>query len=410
MKANPVLLKAIAGGVLVAGAAAAYTVAQAPAKPADLSTVRALSSKLQGQPAETETTLSVPQLNPGPGPQVPVRPQPAVKPVAPPKPAAAPKPEPAPKAPEKTPAPAPAPAPVPESPVKNIALVGVTHTDQRATAWLVDTSSNQREEAAQGASAFGFTIKNVEDDAVVLERAGQDYTVRMGEKQVQVASADPVSTTPDAGGDFGGGFGNGRGRRGGFGQNGFGGGGFGQNGFGGRSRGFGGFGGRSFGGRGFGGGGSTSGGSGGSDSAMVFGGGNSGSSGFQGRGFQSGSRGGRGGFSGGGGGGYSGGGFSGGGGGGFQGFQGRQGGGSNPFSSASTGTASTSNPQTARRNGSTLAGGFGGGGSDAPAPITNPQTQRRLGTSSANQPAFGQQQQQGGGYGQGRMQTGVQRR
>lgn len=383
MKANPVVLKAIAGGVLAAGAAAAYSVAQVPAKRSDLGTIRALSSRLQSQPAAPETSLSVPELLPAGGPQVTPKPQPSPRPVRPSGARPAPRPAPTPAKPAEKPEVA-TPAPAPESPVKNIALVGVTHADERDTAWLVDTSSNERESVAEGGQAFGFTIKDVEEDAVILARDGQDYTVRLGEKQVYVASADPLSE----GADFGQGMNQGRGRRDR--------GGFGGQGGARRNGGPGGWNRGSFGGRG----GRNRGGFGGNDSAIVFGGGSAGSSSFGNRSGFSGNRGGypssnrgssaRGGF--------GGSGFSGGGG-----FSRGQGGSSNPFSSASNGAGTTSNPQTARRNGSTYSGGIGGT-TTAPEPITNPQTQRRLGTSSANQPAFGQQQQQYGGFNQGRGQ------
>lgn len=379
MKANPLVLKATAAGVLLAGAAAAYAVGQAPVQRADVSQVKALASKVQSLPVSADDNLSVPPLPvPAAPPAVadkavmrfsaPILPPGRSFAAAPVKPVTHVKPE--------APAP-PAPPAVPDSPVKNIALVGVTHADNKNSAWLVDTSNSNKETVSQGERAWGFTVKDVQDDEVTLERSGQDYVIRMGDKQVQVAEASfTAAPGEDGSGDFGDGQGQGRGRRNrSGGQNG----GFGRNG-GGQNSGFGNRG--NFGGGNRGGGGATN--SAGA-SPMIFGGGQNGGGGFGNRGSFGGGNNYRrqasagGGYTGGGGGGY-------GGGGGNTNFRTSQGG-SNPFSSASS-AGSTSNPQTARRSGASLVGGATG--TSAPKAITNPQTQRRLGTTSSNTPAFGQ--------------------
>jgi hypothetical protein len=252
--------------------------------------------------------------------------------------------------------------------VKNIALTGVTHENGQDMAWLVDVSSHDRTTAEKGESAFGFTIKEIQPEAVLLSRGTDEFLVRMGDKQVPVVYVASADTSGDDGGGFGGfgGFGGpgGRGGFGGGGRGGFGGfGGAGRGGFGG----FGGFGGRGgFGGGGFGGGNFGGGGGGGFSGASTSSntGGNRGGGGgnFGGGGF--------------GGGGFGGGGFGGFGGGGF---------GGNRSTTTTAANQPTSNPQTARRRGSRLTG-------DAtpmptPAAISNPQTQRRNGSTSG--PAFG---------------------
>lgn len=252
--------------------------------------------------------------------------------------------------------------------VKNIALTGVTHENGQDMAWLIDVSSHDRQTAEKGESAFGFTIKEIQPEAVLLSRGADEFLVRMGDKQIPVVYTASADTSGDDGGGFGGfgGFGGpggfgGRGGRGGFGGPG------GFAGFGGRG-GFGGFAG--FAGRGGFGGGSFGGGN--------FGGGG-GFSGSSNSGGQSSNRGtttfGGGGFGGGGFGGF-GGGF---GGGGFGGF------GGNRSTTQTAANQPTSNPQTARRRGSRLTGGATP--MPTPDPISNPQTQRRNGSTSG--PAFG---------------------
>ncbi len=250
-------------------------------------------------------------------------------------------------------------------PVKNLALVGVTGMGGDEQAYLVDLNTNERQAAGEGETIFGLKLDEIDDDHVVLSRGTEKYSLKLGEKQVPVASA------PDYGGSDPGGFGFGGGL--GFGGNG----GFGRNrgGFGGGfqpsfNRG-------SFGGN-FGGGGSSSNRPGSNGfGAMTFGNGmNRGGFNF------GGNRGGGGGNRGGGATmrtGTTGGAFG--------------GGGSGTGTTRTASTTSTANPQTARRTGSRLAGGA----TPMPSPqgLSNPQTQRRRGTTSGQ--AFGQQSPQTGG-------------
>jgi hypothetical protein len=90
--------------------------------------------------------------------------------------------------------------PAPEdvgSPVKNIAVMGVTVRDNVDRAWLVDLETQERAVAAEGEEAFGFTIKDIEGDNVLLARADDEYPLRLGEKQIPVVEAPepPAATT-----------------------------------------------------------------------------------------------------------------------------------------------------------------------------------------------------------------------
>lgn len=240
--------------------------------------------------------------------------------------------------------------------VKNIALMGVTHSEGEDHAWLVDLSTRDREVVDEGKEAWGFTVKRIEDEHIVLARGGDQFTLRLGEKEIPVTEA-PVETVSQTAGEGRGGWG---GRNGGWGGN-----------------------------RGGGGG----------DRRAQFRqwmAANGGGGGFRGNRSWGGNRsqgGGRGSWSGGGassnnnrnrnqGGGRSWGG------GGFNPAAMAFGGGfwGNRNGSRSGGAGPTSNPQTARRRGGQLIGGADP--IQTPRPISNPQTTRRLGTNSGGQ-AFG---------------------
>ena len=333
---NGVLLMSAAGltlaGVAVAGNLYLQPVAADKAAQSRLSTMRELAGKI-GETQLAQSPLAVPA-----GPETP---KPEVKKI-----------KVAQKDPVKKADPTPIKPPTDNNSassvkpdlVKNIALMGVTHEGGADQVWLVDTAEGRRETAAAGESAFGFRVKTISDDSVVLSKNGDEYTVRMGDKEIptQTASADggTLSGTDDAGG-----FGGGPGGPGGRGQ--FGGRGFGRGGFGGFNR-----------------GGFTGGYNGGASAS------NTSSNQFNRPNFGGFNRGG-----------FGGGGFGGGFGGGINNNNTR---GTSQFASGAAVT--TSNPQTARRSGGKLVGG-----ADAmpkPAAISNPQTTRRTGTS--NTTAFGQ--------------------
>lgn len=364
-----------AGLVLVSGCvwAACIWDEKPRASGPDLRTLQHLAASLDRE-AEAAPILTDPAPSqPAPAPQRQVDPtSPSVRLAARPAPAR-PRPQPEPRrnaAPSLPPGAPPLPAaPVAEDAVKNLALLGVTYADGKDAAWLMDLGNRNRETAAVGEAVLGFTVKEIEPDRVLLTRGGRDYSLRLGEKPILVASASPNSNASagDLGGDdapfgFGPGGPGGPGGRGGAGSR-----------FAGGPGGFGGFGG--FGGPG-GAFGNRFGGFGGGGGFSAPGSGSSTSS-------NSGSGGGGGGFTppGGGfaGGGFGGGGFAGGG-------AGQSFGASGASSTTSRASGSTSNPQTARRQGSRLTGDADP--VEQPAAIVNPQTQRRTG--SSNQPAFGQ--------------------
>lgn len=84
--------------------------------------------------------------------------------------------------------------PAAESPVQQIALLGVTQQGDELTAWLVDLETQARAEAEVGESAFGFDVKEVGADSVVLALGDAEYTVRLGEKEIPVVEvSQPVS-------------------------------------------------------------------------------------------------------------------------------------------------------------------------------------------------------------------------
>lgn len=223
--------------------------------------------------------------------------------------------------------------PTPEAAVKQIALMGVTQQGEAPTAWLVDISTHERETVGAGESAFGFTVKEIGAESVLLAQAGEEFTVRMGDKEIPVTEAETPHPTEASSANQNDG---GQGR-------------WGRRGFAGFNRGGGGnWSGRWSGG----GGGNWSGGSGNRN----WGGNRSFSSNFSRPSF----------------GGNFGGNFGG------QSFN--QGGNQN-----NNQTRATANPQEARRRGSRLIGGAAA--LPTPAAIRNPQTSRRRGTNSGR--AFG---------------------
>lgn len=84
----------------------------------------------------------------------------------------------------------------PEPAPRNLVLVGITQVGDRTQAWLMDTDSRTREIVSPGQPAFGFRVKSVDADRVVLTRGGRNYALRLGERQVPTVAAAPVRTAP----------------------------------------------------------------------------------------------------------------------------------------------------------------------------------------------------------------------
>lgn len=105
------------------------------------------------------------------------RPAPAAPPAARPAPAPAPAIEP-------RRAPVPMPSPTPDNPTQNVALVGITRDSEGEQAWLVDTSTRERETVPVGGTVFGFTVRSVGEETVTLARNNREFVIRLGEKDV----------------------------------------------------------------------------------------------------------------------------------------------------------------------------------------------------------------------------------
>lgn len=99
-----------------------------------------------------------------------------------------------------------------EASVQQIALMGVTQQGDEIAAWLVDLSTQAREVAEAGGSAFGFGVKEVSAESVVLTQGKEAFTVRLGEKEIPVAASEAPAAAAVA--QNGAGFGGGRGNRG----------------------------------------------------------------------------------------------------------------------------------------------------------------------------------------------------
>ena len=77
-------------------------------------------------------------------------------------------------------------------PPTNVALIGVTEVAGKTQAWLVDLRTQRRETVSPGQEAFGYRVKRVDPERVTLTRGKQQFTVRLGEKPLPVATAPAV--------------------------------------------------------------------------------------------------------------------------------------------------------------------------------------------------------------------------
>lgn len=88
-------------------------------------------------------------------------------------------------------APEPQTAPV-LSPIKTLALIGVTMVGDKEAAWLVDLESHNRFTANEGDEVEGLHVRDIQPDHVILTQNGTDYELRLGEKSAELAAAEPV--------------------------------------------------------------------------------------------------------------------------------------------------------------------------------------------------------------------------
>lgn len=93
-----------------------------------------------------------------------------------------------------------APAP-PESPVKDLALMGVTRQSGDERAWLIDVNNNERETVGEGGTAWGFTVRDIEPESVVLTRGDEQWTLRLGEREIPGAQTTLASEAGGAPGE-----------------------------------------------------------------------------------------------------------------------------------------------------------------------------------------------------------------
>lgn len=94
-------------------------------------------------------------------------------------------------------------ASAPESPVKSLALMGVTSVGASGPqAWMVNTENGERETGHPGDEVFGFTLKAISEDAVLLARNGEEWHIELGERTIPAAVApeDESDGRPGGGG------------------------------------------------------------------------------------------------------------------------------------------------------------------------------------------------------------------
>ena len=81
-------------------------------------------------------------------------------------------------------------------PPRNLALIGVTRVGDLSKAWLVNLDTNRRETAGPGGLAFGYRVKQVGADRVILTRSGRQFILKLGDREVPVREAPVVRTPP----------------------------------------------------------------------------------------------------------------------------------------------------------------------------------------------------------------------
>lgn len=80
------------------------------------------------------------------------------------------------------------------SPIKSLALIGITMVGDKEAAWLVDLESHDRFTANEGDDVEGLHVRDIQPDHIVLTQNGTDYTLRLGERSAELAAAEPVET------------------------------------------------------------------------------------------------------------------------------------------------------------------------------------------------------------------------
>lgn len=87
-----------------------------------------------------------------------------------------------------------------DDPVKNLALMGVTSVGSSGPqAWLVNIDSGERELGRPGDEVFGFTLRAVDDDAVLLSRGDDEWEIELGERSLPGAAVTLASESLSSG-------------------------------------------------------------------------------------------------------------------------------------------------------------------------------------------------------------------
>lgn len=82
----------------------------------------------------------------------------------------------------------------PQAAPRNLALVGVTQVGNRSQAWLMDMDRGTKETVSPGDLAFGFRVKSVGPEQVLLIRGGKEFALRLGERSIPTVAAVPTRT------------------------------------------------------------------------------------------------------------------------------------------------------------------------------------------------------------------------
>jgi hypothetical protein len=104
---------------------------------------------------------------------------------------------------EALPPAAPAPRRATPTRLKNLAMVAVTHSDGWERVRIQNVQSREQEEVGEGESAFGYFVKSVQPEEVVLTQEGREFLLRLGDNALPDAAMaegpQPAGGAADAG-------------------------------------------------------------------------------------------------------------------------------------------------------------------------------------------------------------------
>lgn len=82
------------------------------------------------------------------------------------------------------------------TPVKSLALIGVTSIGGKESAWLVDLDKHEHFSAVAGQEVEGMQVRDIQPERVILTQNGNDYELRLGERPNDLLAEVPPPAPP----------------------------------------------------------------------------------------------------------------------------------------------------------------------------------------------------------------------